>query len=86
MSVVRVVVVRTGGFAGIERRAEVDDPDRAAQLSEAVRSGARGGEDRSRDGFVYTFTLVTASGEERVDLGEGTMSPDLRTRVRALFA
>ncbi|MFD5148410.1 protealysin inhibitor emfourin [Streptomyces sp. NPDC058401] len=60
----RIQVVRTGGFAGIERRGEVDTsglPDEAewqalAQL--ALRPGPPGDPaDRIRDGFSYRITV-----------------------------
>ncbi|MFD0270999.1 protealysin inhibitor emfourin [Streptomyces sp. NPDC127106] len=60
----RIQVVRTGGFAGIERRAEVDTsglPDEEewqglAQL--ALRPAAASpGADRVRDGFSYRITV-----------------------------
>ncbi|WP_030384628.1 protealysin inhibitor emfourin [Streptomyces sp. NRRL S-241] len=60
----RIRVVRTGGFAGIERRAEVDTagrPDEGewralAQL--ALRPGPPGHPaDRVRDGFSYRITV-----------------------------
>lgn len=79
-------MTRSGGFAGVVRRAEVDDPERAERLSEAVRASAdRGADDRRRDAFVYEFTLVETSAEVRVDLPEGALDPDLRELVRSLF-
>ncbi|MCP3755940.1 protealysin inhibitor emfourin [Streptomyces sp. TBY4] len=60
----RIQVVRTGGFAGIERRGEVDTsglPDEAewqalAQL--ALRPAPAGDPaDRVRDGFSYRITV-----------------------------
>ncbi|MFJ7203150.1 protealysin inhibitor emfourin [Streptomyces sp. NPDC098789] len=60
----RILVVRTGGFAGIERRVEIDTsglPDEAqwqalAQL--ALRPGPPGtAADRIRDGFSYRITV-----------------------------
>lgn len=60
----RIQVVRTGGFAGIERRAEVDTSGRAdedewqdlARL--ALRPGPAGDPaDGVRDGFSYRITV-----------------------------
>ncbi|MET9698630.1 protealysin inhibitor emfourin [Streptomyces sp. NPDC006529] len=60
----RILVVRTGGFAGIERRVEIDTsglPDEAewqalAQL--ALRPGPpRPSSDGVRDGFSYRITV-----------------------------
>ena len=87
MSVVRVVVTRTGGFAGVTRQAEEDDPGRAERLSDAVRASAGSAADgRARDVFVYEFALVTTTATERIDLGESAMDATLRRAVRALFA
>ncbi|WP_424213847.1 protealysin inhibitor emfourin [Streptomyces sp. BI20] len=65
----RIEVVRTGGFAGIERRAEVDTgelgPAEAAAWEELARVvlTEAGGEDADpdpgpvRDGFAYRLVL-----------------------------
>ncbi|MEU7066222.1 protealysin inhibitor emfourin [Streptomyces sp. NPDC053429] len=60
----RILVVRTGGFAGIERRAEVDTSGRPdenewqALALLALRPGPPGhGPDRVRDGFSYRITV-----------------------------
>ncbi|MER6389288.1 protealysin inhibitor emfourin [Streptomyces sp. NPDC059382] len=60
----RILVVRTGGFAGIERRAEVDtsgrpDEDEWVNLArQALLPGPSGhGPDRVRDGFSYRITV-----------------------------
>ena len=60
----RIQVVRTGGFAGIERRAEVDTSGREdedewrALVRLALRTGAPGDPaDRVRDGFSYRITV-----------------------------
>ncbi|MFF3210993.1 protealysin inhibitor emfourin [Streptomyces sp. NPDC002886] len=60
----RIQVVRTGGFAGIERRGEVDtsglpDEDEWQDLARlALRDGPPGEPaDRIRDGFSYTITV-----------------------------
>ncbi|MFD7625198.1 protealysin inhibitor emfourin [Streptomyces sp. NPDC059851] len=60
----RIQVVRTGGFAGIERRAEVDtsgrpDEDEWQALAQlALRPvAASPGADRIRDGFSYRITV-----------------------------
>ncbi|CAM5435673.1 hypothetical protein SAVIM338S_02547 [Streptomyces avidinii] len=81
----RIQVVRTGGFAGIERRAEVDTsgfPDAAAwqELARlALRPGPAGDPaDRIRDGFSYRITVDgrTVSCEE----------PNLSQAQRALIS
>ncbi|MEU7552117.1 protealysin inhibitor emfourin [Streptomyces sp. NPDC044571] len=60
----RIVVVRTGGFTGIERRAEVDTsgrPDeeewRALALAALVPAPPGLPADRVRDGFSYRITV-----------------------------
>ncbi|MGP3685955.1 protealysin inhibitor emfourin [Streptomyces sp. IBSNAI002] len=58
----RIEVIRTGGFAGIERRAEVDTsgrPDEAewrALAQRALRPAPAGG-GPVRDGFSYRITV-----------------------------
>ncbi|MEV7525456.1 protealysin inhibitor emfourin [Streptomyces sp. NPDC091371] len=60
----RIQVVRTGGFAGIERRAEVDtsgrpDEDEWRALAQlALRPGPQGhAPEGVRDGFSYEITV-----------------------------
>ncbi|WP_405544894.1 hypothetical protein OG590_24240 [Streptomyces goshikiensis] len=60
----RILVVRTGGFTGIERRVEVDtsgrpDEDEWRALAQlALRPGPPGDEaHRVRDGFSYRITV-----------------------------
>ncbi|WP_329385795.1 hypothetical protein OG625_26195 [Streptomyces sp. NBC_01351] len=63
----RIQVVRTGGFAGIERRAEVDTSGRPdedewrALAGRALRPGPPGHSPESpagvRDGFSYKITV-----------------------------
>uniref|UniRef100_A0AAU2JM31 Metalloprotease n=1 Tax=Streptomyces sp. NBC_00049 TaxID=2903617 RepID=A0AAU2JM31_9ACTN len=60
----RILVERTGGFAGIERRAEVDTADRPdedewrALALLALRPGPPGHPgDLVRDGFSYRITV-----------------------------
>ncbi|MCF3180577.1 protealysin inhibitor emfourin [Streptomyces sp. NPDC096033] len=61
----KIEVVRTGGFAGIERRAEVDTSGRPderewqalAQLALHPHPRAAEGPGRVRDGFAYRITV-----------------------------
>ncbi|MCH0540632.1 hypothetical protein I3F58_13835 [Streptomyces sp. MUM 203J] len=58
----RIAVRRTGGFAGIERRAEVDTaarPDAAGwhALAEAALAGTASAQAAVPDGFSYTITV-----------------------------
>jgi hypothetical protein len=86
VSVLRVVVTRTGGFAGLRVTTEVDDPSEAERLSEAVRTAASGSPGRARDDFVYEFTIVTTVGVDRVDLTSAQLTGDLRPTVRGLLS
>ncbi|OEJ31929.1 protealysin inhibitor emfourin [Streptomyces subrutilus] len=81
----RIEVIRTGGFAGIERRGEVDTsgrPDEAewrALALPALRPAAPGGGGGPvRDGFSYRITVDgrTVSCQE----------PDLSQAQRALVS
>ena len=85
MSVVRVVVTRTGGFAGIRITGEIDDPEEAERVTEAVRSAAAGEPGRARDDFVYEFTIVTTVGIDRVDLTGAQLTGDLKPAVRSVL-
>lgn len=79
MSVQRVVVTRSGGFAGISVTTEVDDPDEAERLTEAVRSAVDRPVGRVRDGFVYEFTIVTTTTTDRIELTGAQLPEDVRT-------
>jgi hypothetical protein len=85
MTVQRVVVTRSGGFAGISSTAEVDDPDEAQRLSEAIRSAADRPSGRARDDFVYEFTIITTTTTDRIDLTGAQLTDALRPAVRSLF-
>lgn len=87
MSVQRVVVTRTGGFAGVRVSTEVDDPEEAARLFAAVRESAeRPADGRVRDGFTYEFVIVTTTTTETVDLSGSQLSPALRPTLQDLLA
>ena len=85
MNVQRVVITRSGGFTGISVTAEVDDPDEAERLTEAVRSAADRPAGRARDDFVYEFTIVTTETTDRIDLTGSQLPRDLRPMVQALL-
>jgi hypothetical protein len=85
VSVQRVVVTRSGGFAGISITTEVDDPDEAERLTDAVRSAADQPPGRTRDDFVYEFTIVTATTTDRIDLPGSQLPEALRPTIRSLF-
>ncbi|MGN6445458.1 protealysin inhibitor emfourin [Amnibacterium sp.] len=85
MSVQRVVVTRSGGFAGLTVTTEVDDPEEAERLSAAVRSAAAQPPGRARDDFVYEFTIVTESATDRVELTGAQLPADLRPTLQELL-
>jgi len=85
VSVQRVVVTRSGGFTGITVTAEVDDPDEAERLTEAVRSAAARPPGRARDDFVYEFVIVTTTTTDRIDLTGSQLGRDLRPTVQSLL-
>ena len=86
MSVQRVVVTRTGGFAGITVTTEVDDPDEAQRLTEAIRSAVEQPTGQRRDDFVYEFTIMTEAATDRVQLTGAQLSEDLRSTIRSLMS
>ncbi|MGW1775512.1 protealysin inhibitor emfourin [Streptomyces sp. NPDC002104] len=80
----RIQVVRTGGFAGIERRGEVDtsglpDEDEWQALAGlALRPGPPGDRaDRIRDGFSYRITV----DGQTVTCGDPNLSDAQRTLI-----
>ena len=85
MSVQRLVVTRSGGFAGITITTEVDDPDEAERLTEAIRAAADHPSGGARDDFVYEFTIVTTTTTDRIEVSGAQLPPDLRPELRALF-
>lgn len=82
MSVLRVVVTRSGGFAGLTVTTEIDDPDEAAEITAAVRSAMSRPAGGRRDDFVYEFTIVTTTETDRIELTGAQVPPDVRTRIR----
>jgi hypothetical protein len=82
MSVQRVVVTRTGGFAGITVTTEVADPEEAQRLTEAIRGAMDRPAGGRRDDFVYEFTVVTETRTDRIHL----TGAQLPAEVRALLA
>ncbi|MFD7086029.1 MULTISPECIES: protealysin inhibitor emfourin [unclassified Streptomyces] len=84
----RILVVRTGGFAGIERRAEVDTsgrPDeeewRALALLALRAVPPAPGSDRIRDGFSYRITVDGRT----VSCKEPNLSEAQRTLISRLL-
>lgn len=81
MSVQRVVVTRSGGFAGIRVTTEVDDPAEAERLTAAVRGAAGRPPGAARDDFVYEFEIVTATSTDRVELTGAQVPSELRAII-----
>jgi len=82
----RVSVVRSGGFAGIERRAEAEtseDPALEALVSRSDLDSLppRPGEPAARDRFVYEIDL----GGRTVTVGESQLTEPLRELVDRLL-
>ncbi|GAA2749631.1 protealysin inhibitor emfourin [Amnibacterium kyonggiense] len=82
MSVLRVVVTRSGGFAGLTATTEVDDPDEAERITEAVHRAAGSPAGNRRDDFVYEFTIVTTTETEHVELTGAQVPAEVRARLR----
>ena len=85
MSVQRVVVTRSGGFAGITVTTEVDDPDEAERLTEAIRAAGDRPSGGARDDFVYEFTIVTTTTTDRIEVSGAQLPADVRPAIRSLF-
>lgn len=85
MTVQRVVITRTGGFANIRRSAEVDDPAAAQRLSTAVRDAAAQPPGPARDDFVYEFVIVMTTTTDQFELTGAQLTGELRPTVHALF-
>jgi hypothetical protein len=85
MTVQRVVVTRSGGFAGITVTSEVDDPDEAERLTEAIRAAVDRPSGSERDDFVYEFTIITTTTTDRIEMTGSQLPATLRPAVRSLF-
>lgn len=78
----RVVVTRSGGFAGLVRTGELDlDDATAARWQQALAAVGPGGSPRP-DAFVYEVSV----GESTAVVDEPSMPEDLRRMVSELFA
>jgi len=82
----KVVVTRSGGFAGIRQSGEVtlgDDPrtDQIESLLDRIDFAAVGPHEPMPDRFVYTFEI----GERQVVVGEQDLSPDLQQLAQLLL-
>lgn len=81
MSVQRVVVTRTGGFAGITVTTEVADPADAQRLADAIRGAVDRPAGQRRDDFVYEFTVQTETATDRIRLTGAQLPAEVRTLI-----
>ncbi|MYT32330.1 MULTISPECIES: protealysin inhibitor emfourin [unclassified Streptomyces] len=83
----RIVITRTGGFAGIERRAELDTsgrPDATHLEALAHRALAPGRDSPARgvpDGFHYEIT----ADNRKIHLADPHLTEDQRELVRTVL-
>ena len=78
----RIVVTRTGGFAGIPRRTEVTDPDAVERVLEAARAAQQPAAPRP-DGFVYELTVEQeCAAAETYTVPESALPAEVR-RLRS---
>jgi hypothetical protein len=84
VTVQRVVVTRSGGFTGITVTTEVDDPEEAQRLTDAVRSAADRPAGGRRDDFVYEFTIVTSTETDRIELTGAQVPSELSAALKRL--
>jgi hypothetical protein len=84
VTVQRVVVTRTGGFTGITITTEIDDPEEAQRLTDAIRSAADRPAGRRRDDFVYEFTIVTTTETDRIELTGAQIPSEVSTTLKRL--
>lgn len=74
----RVVVMRSGGFAGLTQRSEVDgDSPALARLVRAARTSALPRSRPMPDAYVYEVEL----DGERYELGETELPPEWRQLI-----
>jgi hypothetical protein len=83
----KLVIVRTGGFGGLKRRAERDErelsPEQRAALDQVVKEyGAPGAEapakDPGADPFSYRLEVQDENGTKSITLPESKMPRELK--------
>ena len=82
----KLEIVRTGGFAGLVARGELDleilsAGDRAA-VDALFKSKGRRLQTRGADRYIFKLRRVTAAGVEEVELPEGKIPPVILGAVR----
>jgi hypothetical protein len=79
----RIVVTRTGGFAGITRTTEVSDPDAVERILGTLREQPDAGTPPRPDGFVYDFTVESETATaETYSLPESALPEGIRALLR----
>lgn len=87
---VRIDFARTGGFAGLTLRTSLDTdelpPEEAAEIERLAEAAmtAKGSERGGVDRFQYEFEIEGAGEKRRLTIGEGDLTPELRTLVERL--
>jgi hypothetical protein len=77
--VTRIVVTRTGGFAGIARTTEVTDADAVERILGTLRDQPAAAAPPRPDGFVYDFTVEgEAAAAETYTVPESALPPAVR--------
>lgn len=75
----RLVVTRTGGFAGIARTTEVTDAVSVNRILEALRDRPAAPAPTRPDGFTYEVAVQQESATvESYTVPESALSPELR--------
>jgi emfourin len=81
--VTRIVVTRTGGFAGITRTTEVSDPDAVDRILVTLRDRSDTDAPARPDGFVYEFTVESeAATAETYSVPESALPAAVRALLR----
>jgi hypothetical protein len=94
---IRIQLERSGGFAGISRRASVDTsklpPEEAARIADMVGrvdfgalAATATGPPRAPDRFQYDLDVRQGGQHHRLTLGERAVTPELRALVDHLLA
>ena len=79
----RIIVTRTGGFAGITRTTEVSDPNAVDRILVTLRDQPATSGPARPDGFVYDFTVESESAtEETYSLPESVLPAEIRALLR----
>jgi len=82
---VKVIVVRSGGFAGLERRGEadtIDDPVLRTLVGQVDLTALPARPSPVPDQFVYEITI----GDTTVEAGESRLTGALRSLVHHVLA